>query len=57
MTSDEFYRKRPDPSNYAPDDEAYVSKVQDRNVLEVLREQIGHMSEMPHSGTRRASGV
>ncbi len=46
MTSDEFYTKRPDPSNYAPYDEAYVSKVPDRNVLEVLREQIGHMSEM-----------
>ena len=46
MTSGEFYKTRPDPSDYAPDDEAYVSKVPDTNVLEVLREQIGEMSEM-----------
>ena len=46
MTSDAFYTKRPDPSNYSPDDEAYISKVQDRNVLDVLREQIGDMSKV-----------
>jgi len=46
MASDEFYKTRPDPSNYAPHDKAYVSKVPDANVLEVLREQIGQMSEM-----------
>jgi hypothetical protein len=35
-----FARVRHDPSNYALYDEAYVSKVPDANVLEVLRDQI-----------------
>ena len=46
MTSGELYKARPEPSNYAPDDEAYVSKVPDANVLEVLRDQIEEMSEI-----------
>jgi hypothetical protein len=46
MTGNDYFSIRPDPADYAPYNEAYVSKVPPGDVVKLLRNQISDMSDL-----------